>query len=296
MAIAKNPKVIMTSEQFVSRLKNLVERKTYYSKKHPDNCCYIHKDGRTSADCLNLIKSVLNGYNVYNNTFGYYQQDLANTGDCSETELLCQCDEITDDFSQMGDKPRILWMNKPNGHVGVYLGQEVTIDGKVYNVIECSSGWKGITYSYVDADGTRRKYRGAVKNCKWMKNGLPNKWVSFNATQGSNSSEKPKDYKTIAQEVLNGKWGNGDIRKARLKRAGYSDDEIKKIQSIVNDLCKKPIPDPTLPPEVWHTVKKGEIASVIAKNYKTTMSQLKKLNPSIKNWDLIYPNQKIRIK
>lgn len=192
MAIAKNPKVIMTQEQFVTRLKNLAERKNYYSNKYPDNLCYIHKDGRTSADCVNLVKAILNGYNIYNNKVGYYQQDLSNTGDCTEAELLCQCSEITDDFAHMGNKVRILWMNKPNGHIGVYLGQEVTIDGKVYNVIECSSGWKGIVYSYVDADGTRRRYRGSQKNCVWMKNGLPDKWVSFSAQNGSNSQEKPK--------------------------------------------------------------------------------------------------------
>ena len=193
MAIAKNPKVVMTSDEFVARLKKLAGRKTYYKNKFPDNMCFVHSDGRTSADCVCLIKAVLNGYDVNNNSAGYYLKPPYNiTGDCTETELLCQCSDITDDFAHMGNKARILWMNKPNGHVGVYLGHEVTIDGKVYNVIECSSGWKGITYSYVDADGTRRKYRGSVKNCRWMKNGLPDKWVSYNAQNGANSSEKPK--------------------------------------------------------------------------------------------------------
>lgn len=287
MAIAKNPKVIMTSEQFISRLKNLADRKTFYSNKHPYNCCYNHKDGRTSADCVNLVKSILNGYNVYNNANGYYQESLSNTGDCSELQLLEQCSEVTNDFAHMGNKPRILWMNKPNGHIGVYLGHEVTIDGKVYNVIECSKGWGGIVYSYVDADGTRRRYRGAIKNCKWMKNGLPDKWMTFIEIE---KPEPTKNYTTIAREVIAGKWGNGEIRKKRLKNAGYSDDEIKKIQSIVNELCKSPTP------EIWYVVRKGDIASVIAKTHGVTMDQLKKLNPSVKNWDLIYPNQKIRIK
>ena len=292
MAKAKNPKVIMTSEQFVTRLKNLAERKTYYKNVYPDNMCYIHKDGRTSADCVCMIKAILNGYNIYNNAVGYYQKDMSNTGDCTELQLLEQCSEVTDDFAHMGNKARILWMNKPNGHVGVYLGQEVTIDGKVYNVIECSSTWKGITYSYVDADGTRRKSKGAVKNCRWMKNGLPDKWVDFGAQNGPNSNEKPKDYKIIAQEIIQGKWGNGEVRKARLKKAGYTLEEIAKIQSIVNELCKKP----TTSAEVWHTVKSGEIAGGIAKMYGVSLDSIKKLNPSIKNWNLIYPNQKIRIK
>ena len=110
MAIAKNPKIIMTSEQFVERLRILAARKTYYKNKYPDNLCYVHSDKRTSADCVNLIKAILNGYNVYNTTVGYYQKDLSNTGDCTEIELLNQCDEVTDDFAHMGDKPRILYM------------------------------------------------------------------------------------------------------------------------------------------------------------------------------------------
>ena len=99
MAIAKNPKVIMTSEQFVTRLKALAGRKTYYWNKYPYNLCYIHDDGRTSADCSNLVKAVLNGYDVNNKTIGYYQRDLSNTGDCTEAELLCQCDDVSSDFT-----------------------------------------------------------------------------------------------------------------------------------------------------------------------------------------------------
>lgn len=208
--IAKNPKVIMTSSQFVERLKVLASRKTYYKNKWKDNCCLVHADGRTSADCVCLIKSVLNNYNVYNNTPGYYQKDFSNTGDCTEIELLNQCSQVTADFGNMGNKPRILWMNSPNSHVGVYLGEEVTIAGKVYNVIECCSIWKGIVYSYVDADGTRRKYRGGTKSCRWMKNGLPDKWVSFNATEQPTSNEKPKvDYSTypVLKMVIEKKTG-----------------------------------------------------------------------------------------
>ena len=71
--------VIMTSEDFITRLKVLAARKTYYKNKWPDNLCYVHSDGRTSADCVNLLKALFNGYNVYNNTVGYYQKSLTNT-------------------------------------------------------------------------------------------------------------------------------------------------------------------------------------------------------------------------
>lgn len=39
----------------------------------------------------------------------------------------------------------------------------------------------------------------------------------------------------IAKEVIKGKWGNGNIRKKRLREAGYN---YRVIQDIVNDLLK----------------------------------------------------------
>lgn len=44
-----------------------------------------------------------------------------------------------------------------------------------------------------------------------------------------------KNNTTIAKEVINGKWGNGDERKKRLKAAGYN---YTAIQKIVNRLLK----------------------------------------------------------
>ena len=58
MAIAKNPKVIMNDKEFVDRLTIIKNRKTFYKNKYPYNLCYINKDGRTSADCVNLVKTI----------------------------------------------------------------------------------------------------------------------------------------------------------------------------------------------------------------------------------------------
>ena len=46
----------------------------------------------------------------------------------------------------------------------------------------------------------------------------------------------------------------------------------------------------------YYTVKKGDTLSHIAARYKTSVSNLVKLNPSIKNPNLIYPGQRIRVK
>lgn len=58
---------------------------------------------------------------------------------------------------------------------------------------------------------------------------------------GSTSTPKPskKSNETIAQEVINGAWGNGEDRKNRLTQAGYN---YNVIQSIVNQkLGAKPV-------------------------------------------------------
>ena len=211
MAIAKNPKVIMTSEQFAERLTAIKNRRTFYKNSYPYNLCYIHSDGRTSADCVNLLKAILNGYDVNKKTVGYYQRDLSNTGDCTEAELLAQCSDVSSDFSKLGDKPAILYMK---GHIGCYLGR--TIDRK-FNVIECTKSFGGgVVYSWVDPDGTRRNVNGGNRNGRWTHHGLPTPWVSYNEAKPEpikpDYSKYPVlkkgsrgDYVTILQKLLVGK-------------------------------------------------------------------------------------------
>lgn len=53
---------------------------------------------------------------------------------------------------------------------------------------------------------------------------------------------------------------------------------------------------PVQPKETWYTVQKGDNLTKIAKRYGTTVAQIVKLNPDIKNPNLIKVGQKIRIK
>lgn len=54
-----------------------------------------------------------------------------------------------------------------------------------------------------------------------------------------------KTNQEIAQEVLNGVWGNGAERRERLTKAGYN---YEKVQSIVNALVYgEPIPEDPAP-------------------------------------------------
>lgn len=53
--------------------------------------------------------------------------------------------------------------------------------------------------------------------------------------KSSVKSHTKKSIDTVAREVINGKWGNGSDRKARLEAAGYN---YKEVQSRVNALLK----------------------------------------------------------
>lgn len=189
--------IIMRAAQYIERLKVMAARRTYYMNKWPDNLCYVHTDGRTSADCLNLPKALFNGYDVNNNTVGYYQRDLSNTGEFDEIGLLNQCSGVSSDFKNI-KAPAILYMNRPNGHIGTYIG--ITPDNR-FNVIECTSSYGGgIIYSWVDQDGTRRSENGGqpivMKDgtyIRWQKYGYPTKWVAYNneAITGSQDNILP---------------------------------------------------------------------------------------------------------
>ncbi len=281
MAIAKNPKVIMTEKQFVERLLNIRNRKTFYKNKYPYNLCYINKDGRTSADCLNYIKAILNGYNIYNNTIGYYQSDLSNTGDCTEAELIGQCSDVSVDFGKLGTHPEILYMK---GHVGVYLGKE--IESK-YNVVECTVSFGGgVVYSYVDADGTRRKEKGAMKNSKWISHGKPSKWVEIEKAAVPGKAF----YYVKKGDTLSGIAKMNDMSLAELVSYNPQIKDINKIHIGDKIYLSSGVA------EEYYTVQKGDTLGAIARKFNMALNKLLGLNPNIKNPNLIHPGDKIRVK
>lgn len=285
MAIAKNPKVIMTERQFVERLLNIRNRKTFYKNKYPYNLCYINKDGRTSADCVNLVKAILNGYNIYNNSIGYYQKDLSNTGDCTEAELIGQCSEVSVDFSKLGTHPEILYMK---GHIGVYLGKE--IDGK-YNVVECTKSFGGgVVYSYVDADGIRRKEKGVVKNSKWISHGKPSKWVGAEKETEKVPVPGKAFYYVKRGDTLSGIAKMNDMSLAELVSYNPQIKDINKIRIGEKVFLSSGAA------EEYYIVVKGDTLGAIARKFNMALNKLLGLNPNIKNPNLIHVGDKIRVK
>lgn len=224
-------KVIMTSVQLVERLKKLASRNTFYRNEYPYNLCYIHSNGQTSADCVNLYKALLNGLDVDNHSVGYFQNNLSNTGDVTEWGLLEQCSDISQNFTKLkAGEPRLLYMS---GHIGGYIGEEVTINSHVYNVIECTGAWGGgILYSYVDSAGRRFNHKNGSQNGVWTHNGKMTPWVQYVSTP----TPSKKTDAEIAQEVIDGNWGNQPERQKRLESAGYN---YRTIQDLVNKMLSK---------------------------------------------------------
>lgn len=98
-----------------------------------------------------------------------------------------------------------------------------------------------------------------------------------------------KSISAIADEVIAGKWGNGNQRKKKLEAAGY---DYNSVQSEVN---KKLGASSASSKKTYYTIKSGDTLSGIAQKYGTTVKQLQSWN-GIKNANLIYAGQKIRVK
>ena len=94
-----------------------------------------------------------------------------------------------------------------------------------------------------------------------------------------------KSVDTLAKEVIDGQWGNGDDRKKRLTNAGYSYSDV---QARVNEILGAKS-------AAYYTVKAGDTLSGIAAKYGTTYQNLAKIN-GIANPNLIHVGQKIKVK
>lgn len=161
--------IAMTSKQYVDTLKHIASIPTVYKNKFPYNLGYY--DGRTgkySFDCWNLVKSVINGWQD-TKVDGYYVKGFKYTGDINGQQILNRCTKKSKDFSKISVPGTYLYLP---GHAGSYIGETI-INGKYYNVIECTGAWtKNVLYSWVDADGTRRKFKGGQKSSRWTDWGL----------------------------------------------------------------------------------------------------------------------------
>ena len=118
-------------------------------------------------------------------------------------------------------------------------------------------------------------------------------------TSTKSSSSKKASTKTTTYTVK-----KGDTLSHIAKRFGTTVSNLVKINNIKNPNLIYPGQKLKISGSVtntkstaqYYTVKKGDTLSHIAVRYKTTVSNLVKLNPSIKNPNLIFPGQRIRVK
>ena len=122
-------------------------------------------------------------------------------------------------------------------------------------------------------------------------------WLKYaGASAASEPVSKPtpapapakKTLNELVDEVIAGKWGNGEDRKKRLTEAGYNYDEV---QAAVN----KKLGSGKQETVINYAVRKGDTLWGIAQRFGTTVEKIVKDN-NIKNPNLIYPSQRLIIK
>lgn len=154
---------------------------TAYNNHYPNNIGKVQPDGTVTFDCWNLIKSLLNGWDINRcKEVGYVTPNLNTTGDLNGRQLLQHCSRCSQDFTKIKDYPAGTYLFMAETHSGIYIGDN-NINGKICNVIECTGAWdRKVLWSYVDPDGTRRPYKGAPSKCyAWTDFGLLTEWVDY---------------------------------------------------------------------------------------------------------------------
>lgn len=232
---------------------------TQYDKKSGGNGVM----GRTAQDVLNVMRSWL-GFSEANGKFkqiidlynsvkplprGYavkYSDEWCDTtvsaagikAGCSDLiGRECGCEEHVKIFKSMGiwiedgtitPKPGdIILYNwddntQPNDGYSDHIGFVESVSGKTITFIEGNKGEAVARRTLSVGNGNIRGYARP-------------KYASGGSSSGSSGTSGKKSVTEIAKEVLAGKWGNGDERKAALKNAGY---DYNAVQAKVNELAK----------------------------------------------------------
>jgi lysozyme len=110
---------------------------------------------------------------------------------------------------------------------------------------------------------------------------------------------KSRDKKTGQLVVLSGLARRREAERQLFVRPVAEPKPVAKTEApkpASKPITAKPVTKPAAPQPVFYIVKKGDSISKIATNQHTTVATLDKLNPSVKNLNLIYPGQKIRVK
>lgn len=248
-------------------------------------------------------------------------------------------------YSKTGVKPMlyisksIMSKFKDIGDYGLWIAQYANDKPTGYQDKPWNEGAYTCAMRQYTSSGKLNGYNGRLDLDKFY--GDSTAWMKYATPKGQTVTQKPatptpakKSYDEIANEVVAGKWGNGEDRKKRLESAGYNYTEVqKKVNALLakksyDEIAKEVIAGKWGDGEtrkkkleaagynysevqnkvnnllgagkktsksVYHTVKYGETLSGIASKYGTTYKHLAKIN-GLSNPNLIHPGQKIKIK
>lgn len=152
-----------------------------------------------------------------------------------------------------------------------------------FDLITKSSRYKEACYSSSPESCITAIKNGGYATSPTYVNTILNIINSNNLTKYDKKTTDIINLEEIANDVINGKYGNGEERKTNLG-ALYDD-----VQKIVNEKLNNK------KEKIVHTVQKGDTLCKIAKKYGTTVSKIAE-NNGIQNVDLIYVGQRLEIR
>ena len=193
--------IVMTSAEFVQKLKNIVNRANYYYNVYPYNMGY-YNGYAISFDCWNLVKSLINEPSIDQNyTVGHHAPTVGNMGDWDGWTILQHCSDISTDFTRIfvGE---YLYMA---GHAGIYIGSGL--------VVECTCDWEGgVLISRITSSGAR--YRNGVYGRSWTYHGKLTEWIDYNIKPSGKidvDGEWGCDTTRLCQKVMKAEYPELDV-------------------------------------------------------------------------------------
>lgn len=248
---------------------------------------------------------------VLSNCVGYANGRFAEIQNLGKIkyQLICDAENFIDNAKRMGLKTQtkpckggiMVWRKGDKyssadgrGHVAIVEKDESEMgEGKIYTSESCANvdGYRGDAFynkTRTNSNGRWSMAAGYVYLGCIINPAVP---VTKKAKKTAKKAVAPKTLDQLAQEVIDGKWGNGDARKKKIDKAfkqgliGYT---YSQIQDRVNEKLAPKKKTYT------YTVEKGDTLSAIAESFGTTVSAIQKEN-KIKNVNLIYVGQKLKI-
>lgn len=188
---------------------------SYNMKESRQNMINSASDDTFGFDCVNLIKSVLWGWNG-DRSKPYGGAKYASNGvpDIDADVMITKCKDVSTDFSQL-EVGEAVWMP---GHIGVYIGEGLAV--------ECTPTWEnGVQTTACNCNKTGYNRRN------WKKHGkLP--YITY-AKEAKKEITSAND---IIWELMNGKYG---VEILDVSRAVKQLEEAKKAESSLYWILRK---------------------------------------------------------